>query len=229
MSKLNHGAILEERMAPLISCQTIFDLDYGLIRLVYDQYYDHNVFKEEYSEMNTRRLVSILYGRDDKNPLYIIAKENVSHDLLDQYYGEFLLAKRKEIYEHCISTSILGMIQSFKSSQIIKPCILCYDDLDVAYVKDEPDLDKCRIVMSQDICSDDNLNTITAYFFKDVSEVIPLKDKAKLKSIYISSYGPNLKDGDLVEPELITNLAINKNQIDLFDFYNGYILGGNHA
>lgn len=224
---MNKGVIQSERMTPLISFYTIFDVDFGLINLIFSKYLSPTVFNKSYFEnKETIDIVVDLYGRENENPLYKIANDNIDKKILDGYYQEFLSTKEDDIYSCCITTSVLNMVDSFITSQIIKPNILCYNDIQVKYVKDEPILKPCPIIMSNELKSDTVINSFDQYFFKSVKEVDFIKDIVRAKMIYFSSYGPNMNKEDLIEPDIIMQLIKNKNQISIFDTYNSYILGG---
>lgn len=225
-TSINNGGVMSDYMTPLISFNTIFDLDYGLIQLIKESYFDQSVFQKDYFIRSSRinDILVDLYCREAKNPLYIMAKEEIDKDLLDQYYGEFLLKEQEAIHSHCITTSVLWMVKSFNESQVIKPYILCFNDIDVKYVKDEPFLKKIPIIMKDELIS--KIDLISSFYFKDVDEAETIQDKARSKNIYFASYGPNLSGNDLCNPDLINKLIKNNNQIGVFDYYDSNILGG---
>ena len=70
------------KMAPLISFNTIFDIDVGLIQLIYDEYLDPKVFNIDIFNKSLKDIIKLLYFRTEKNPLYLFANDNISKENL---------------------------------------------------------------------------------------------------------------------------------------------------
>ena len=212
---LNNGA--NTKLAPLISFDTIVDVDFGLINLIYTNYLDKSVFDVNFFLDNTKNIIAKLYLRKDINPLYTIAKNYIDKQRLDDYYNEFLFSKKSDIYDMSITTEILNMIQTFNKSQEIIPTILCYNEDQIRALEEEDDLINNQKVLLSSLTRKDK-ESFSQFFFKDISEVTPFLD-LKFKKFYLSTYGPNFGEDDLRDPELVKQIIKNGNKISIFDMY----------
>lgn len=212
---LNNGA--NTKLAPLISFDTIVDVDFGLINLIYTNYLDKSVFDVNFFLDNTKNIIAKLYLRKDINPLYTIAKNDIDKQRLDDYYNEFLFSKKSDIYDMSITTEILNMIQTFNKSQEIIPTILCYNEDQIRALEEEDDLINNQKVLLSSLTRKDK-ESFSQFFFKDISEVTPFLD-LKFKKFYLSTYGPNFGEDDLRDPELVKQIIKNGNKISIFDMY----------
>ena len=177
----NHGAN-NKILAPLISFDTIVDIDFGLINLIYTNYLDESVFDINFFLDNTKNIIAKLYLRKEINPLYIIAKKDIERERLDNYYVEFMNEKITDIYNLSITTEVLNMIQTFNQSQEIVPTILCYNEEQLEALKDEDILADNQKVLLSSLTPKDK-ESFTQFFFKDINEITPFLD-LKFKKIY---------------------------------------------
>lgn len=210
-------------LAPLISFDTIVDTDFGLINLIGKEYLDESVFNVDFFKKNVKQIIKEIYLREDKNPLYLIAKDGQNKELLDEYYAEFMSSKLIDVYNNSITTEILHLIASFNNSpNITTPDILCYNNEQIEILKNEPLLEKNNKILLSDLEKDN----YGQFFFKDIDDCELFKDLT-FKSFYVSTYGPNLdkNEDDLRNQELVDTLIKNKNSISIFDIYKQNILG----
>lgn len=212
------------KLAPLISFYSIIDIDFGLINLIYDQYLDKNIFKEEFFEKTTVEIIRDIYNRRELNPLYLISKENVSRELLDQYYKEFIDSKMNDILKYSISTEIINLIDNFNQSKDIITTILCYDKAQIDLLADEPKLSNNKKILVSSL-NDKEKDNYIHFFFRSVDEVEPFK-KLRNKNFYFSSSYTNLDEkNDLCNSKLIDEIIRRSNTISIFDMYRENVLG----
>lgn len=219
MFDLNIRSGANKKLAPLISFNTIVDLDFGLINFVYDKYLDTSVFNIDYFNKKPSEIAYDLYWRKNKNPLKEIAKPDVSDEKLDIYYKEFMEEKINEIYTYSISTNMIDTIQSFNESQIIEPIIFCYSNEQINLLDDEPILSKNKKILINSLSSKD-LRIYKQFFLKSVDE-INYFSKCIYKSFYISSLRCNFNESgeDFQDRDIIDNIIRNGNSIGIFDIY----------
>ena len=68
LSNIDGKVIGVRRLIPIIDFNCIVDTEYGLIQLIYDQYYDLSVFNQKKFERPTNEILLDLYTRTKKNP-----------------------------------------------------------------------------------------------------------------------------------------------------------------
>lgn len=213
---------------PLIPFNCVFDIDYGLLDLIYSNYLDPSVFDLDWflSHNKIKDLVLALYERDTSNPLDICLKNK---SLADDLYKSFMKEKYNEILSHCISTEILNLIYMYQESKEIRPAIVYSNSLELDYMNMINGLkDISKISFSE---LPESIEYYQQFFFKSLYDDIyldSLVNHIKVKTIYIANYRFNSKTDEnamsLVKP--IEILLSNKNDIRIIDIYNREKLGG---
>ena len=212
------------KLAPLISFYSIIDIDFGLINLIYDQYLDESVFKKDFFERTPIEIIRDIYNRRDINPLYLISKDNISKELLDQYYKEFIENKMDDILRYSISTEILNLIDSFNQSKDVMATILCYNKMQIDLLNQEHKLANNKKILLSSL-DDKGKDKYVHFFFKNVDEVETFK-KLRNKDFYFSSSYINLDErNDLCNSKLIDEIIHRSNTISIFDMYKENVLG----
>lgn len=203
------------KMFPLISFHCIVDDDFGLLKLVYEQYLRTDVFKV--SDKNDIDTIDMLYHRSDKNPLYLIANDYIDRSLLDSYYDEFKEKKEYDIYQHSITTNVLNMISMFVVTPGIVPTILCYSREQMDIIKNEETLSDIPIIIYNENI---DMNMYTQFFLKDLDELERFSN-LKLKSFYISTCKINFDENNelKISDNLYNSILRNHNSISIFDMY----------
>lgn len=220
--KIMSGA--DVKLAPLISFYTIFDLDVGLIQLVFDQYLEKSVFDETKFLRPVKDIIEDLYYRKDNNPLYSFAHPNIEKSRLDNFYNQFQELCMDKILDKCITTEIIRLVGLFDSTNEIKPTILYYSEKQLELLDDEPTLKGIRKVHIDSLTKADK-ESFYQFYFKSIDELEPFIDN-RVKSFYISNYGPNLNEegNNFKDSEYINTLIRNRNQINIFSLYNEDII-----
>lgn len=212
------------KMAPLISFNTIFDIDVGLIQLIYDEYLEPKVFNVDTFNKSLKDIIKLLYYRTEKNPLYLFANNNISRDVLDQYYKEFTTKCMDDILSRVVSTEVINMIQLFVSSKEISPSILYYSEKQKEILDGEPILQRIPKISFKELNSS-TINSFNQFFFKDIDELKPFID-CKMKTFYISNLWLNLNKerDDFRETEELKKIIGHRNHVNIFTLYNEIIL-----
>lgn len=208
------------KMAPLFSFNTIVDLDFGLINLVYDKYLDPSVFNVSF--FDKKSALDILYetyNRRVKNPLKMIANEDVSDEKLDIFYKEFMENEIKDVYRYSITTDILNLIDVFNKSQTINPIIFCYSEEQIKILNKELKLAPNEKVLIESLSKKD-LSLYKQFFVRNVEE-LEYFSGCVFKMFYISTLRCNFNDSgeDFKDEKLFTKIIDNRNSVGIFDIY----------
>lgn len=213
------------KMAPLISFNTIFDLDIGLVNLIRDEYLDKSIFNEDFFNRSKIDIISDIYFRKEDNPLYILSNESVDRKILDEYYSEFIETCQDKIIDKSITTEVINLISLFGTTNEIFTTIFYYTDKQREALEDEPLLENVSKVKITDIDKNDLENTYFQFYIKTVDELEYFKN-LKGKSFYISDYGPNMNENgtDIKDTESLSITVSNINNINIFSIYREDII-----
>ena len=223
MAKVLQAITQVKKTTPLFGFDTILDTDFGVIKLINDRYMDRSVFDTEKFSMNTRGIIKTLYLRKDPNPLYEFANPGVDHDLLDEYYKEFMDTQIDNVFERCIGTEIQNVIKLFLDVGDIKITVLCKNEKQKEFAREINFLSKCRVILPKDI-KDNASETYDEFYFKLIDDSEFMIDKIIRRSLYYSSARLNFDDeGKFKESETIIK-AIRRNVVYKFDLYKTSIL-----
>lgn len=214
---------------PLVSFDMIIDTDYGLLKMVREEYLDPSVFDPSWftDKQNTINLTRALYSRPDVNPLTLCIKD---HDKEEELYRSFM----KESYDNIIRisgiTDFMKVIQAWNLSKAVHPTIVCNDPIELQLLSVLPMIDErykwlelTRKVLLSDLVTDDSVE-FSAYYFKSVYNDIyldTLVDNIKVKPVYFAYYPFNTAESPYcLLSESARKLLKNKNEIRLVDIYN---------
>ena len=213
------------KSTPLISFNSIVDTDIGLVRLIYNEYLNPNVFDIKFFQRDFIDIIKDLYFRKDLNPLTLFAKEDQSREKLDQYYKEFIDLKEKEILNLSMTTEIINLIDTFNDSMEIVTSILYYTPEQKRILEDEPILANNNLVSIQSL-DQDSIESYTQIYFKNIEESKNLYKILKNKTIYFAFNGTNLNEDntDVKDTDLIDQLISFNNKINLYDMYRSDII-----
>lgn len=214
----------DNKMAPLISFHTIFDIDVGLIQLIFDEYLDPKVFNKKFFYRPLIDIIRDLYYRKKENILNLFTNEDVDQEILDNYYKEFLNICMDKILDRSITTEIINMISIFNNTSEINPTILYYNKKQKELLDDEPLLKKNKKVCLSELNSE-RRKSFSQYYFKYIDELTPFA-QCRAKTFYISNHGLNLNEtqDDIKDSDLIIKIIKGRNQIGIFNLYNEEIL-----
>lgn len=232
MNNINTGVGLIYKSSPVISFYSLIDEDMSLIKYVIKEFRNKEVFDlEKISNMTYMQILSSIYKRKYKNPLYFLSKDEKYNDFLDECYEEFISLYEKDILNYAVSTEMMNVIIQFKKSGDIVPYILYYNDTQKDFIES---IDRFRgintvsleYLSEKDSDIGNRKQLYTQFYFKYFDEIDPFKDLIG-KTYYFSTCGLNLNDdnSDIKENDLIIDLIKRNNKINLFDMYRMDILG----
>lgn len=216
------------KSTPLISFNSIVDIDLGLLRFISKHYGENNVFDmNPLEDIPFLEVVGNIYRRKYKNPLYYIMKDEQYKDLLDKCYDEFLHDYEADILEESVTTEMINLINIFISSGEVIPTILCYSQAQIDYLEKEVTLlkDVEKILLEDAIY---NINKFSHYYFKYIEEAEPFKTKVRNTVLYFSTCGLNLNEdnSDLwLSDEEISQYASQGTMIAIIDIYKTSLIG----
>lgn len=229
MEKMTFPLLPSIKFTPLISVDTILDLDTGLINLIKEQYLDPNVFDVELLSLSDNILFSYVYFRPVYNPLYTIRNRKMeltqeNMDLLDSYYTEFMQRKYPEILNHSLISTMDDVLIEFDKAKDITPAILYYDDFDLMQINTIKRLKNIRKVHIDEI---DNSNKYNQIYLKYFSDSIRLPNNIRNTTYYFSNCGINVDEEMGLYPdgvECMRELTKRSNEIRIYDMYNKIII-----
>ncbi len=212
----------------LISINALIDIDIGLFSLIKDEFLDPNVFNVDFFiQSDTLKFISTTYLRLDENPLY-----NVSilkdHNLLDEYYVQFITDMYNDIYDRSMYTDVLKLLNMFCSTGELTTSILYYKDysfdmlqkdIESGVLPNNISLVDAKTLKGRDL---DKFNQI---YLRSIHEfdMLPFNSFTTPKNFYISSFGPNYDHkGLLKRNKSLSSIMFGKlmHDITIFDMYN---------
>jgi hypothetical protein len=224
MARMNFPLLPSIKFTPLISFDTILDLDAGLIELIRREYADPDVFDIELLKLPDSVLVSNLYYRPYKNPLYTIRNRNMKLNndnikLLDDYYLEFMKERYDDILQYAIRTDMDELIVKFDKAKDITVYIMVNTEREAKQIQTIDELSKIPIVYLSTV---DDSNTYNQIYLKYLSDYRKLPSDIKNTTFYFSDCGVNLDNENRPRDEEnldIFNNIIQDNQLSIYNMY----------
>lgn len=105
----------------LFSFNILFDIEFGLYKLIMDEY------GEEYFQFKLKDndyLKTIIMYRDNPNPLSKIATDKTKDDI-EKLLNEFIKTEYDKILDNIIFTDLIIYVESLKNTNRYVPIILC--------------------------------------------------------------------------------------------------------
>lgn len=215
MINLNGSSFLKV----LVPFDLVYDIDFGLIKLIQNEFLDPNIFDTKLiSNMTDDDIINYSMHRTDENPLYdlsVLPEENKGKEL-DELYEDFLNNYYKEILGLSNKTYLGSVLKTINTVQGIHVSL---------YYKSDYELEKLKELEIKDLI-DSRTNLINLRFLKEFDAIytkhpgeIPIKLEGK--TIYCGNYGymfiTDENDEVVMRPELLL-LSFN-NVIKFTDLY----------
>lgn len=215
------------KLIPIIDFNCIVDTEYGLLQLIFDQYYDLSVFNKDKFEMPTNKILLELYTRRCKNPLIPFVNEGISEQDADDYYNQFMNNKYEEIINRSCGTNIQIAISNFNNSNgEVQASILCHNELEKEYISGLEEFKSNKIYMDEEFKSEKILfNQVYLRYIHD----LPLYLKQCIgKNVYFSSAYLNMREEDpnYLKKDDTLGLLSEYSYILSYDLYNMDYLKG---
>lgn len=214
------------KLTTIIPFDLVIDTDYGLIQLIKDKYYDRNIFNGILEVADRKDLISFLYCRKNKNPLYDFVLDIDDHDTINSLYEEFMEKEYANVLKKSEPTEFYTAVTFFnKSDGAITPIIMCRNKLEESFINALCKIEDINPPLPTIIGDYDTID-ITAYdpiYFKYYTDSLKCIDKLKGKNIYIANYGFNFvyeEENDKVLLPDISLLLLDQNIAKITDIYS---------
>ena len=214
---------------PLIPFNCIYDTDFGLLALIYEEYLDPNIFDVEWFQKNhiIKDMVNSVYTRSTPNPLLLCLKEK-DPKFADQLYQQFMMQKYEDILAHSMITGMEELLLLLKSSGEATPTIVYRDKRELAVMEKNSLFSKIQKASVKEVFK--NMDIYQQFYFKSFQDVylseLIVSSKLSSKTIYIVRYPFNLDKDNEIDNEIITILLMQKNDIYSIDIYDRMKLEG---
>lgn len=216
LSKIAQASLRSEL---LIDFNTLVDTEIGLFELIRREYLDPDVFNVELLNSDIKKLLSLLITREEVNPLYLIANDNIDRKDLDDYYKEFIETKYIDILIYSVTTEMERLIALSKSEPSVHVTFLCNSKAEIDLLKFINGLKdiKYHAILSKDI---NDVSIYTSYYFKYITDDLS-KYIFKFKNYYFSSYKLNFdNEMKFIKREYIDKINSMGGEIYMMDLYN---------
>jgi hypothetical protein len=216
LSKIAQASLRSEL---LIDFNTLVDTEIGLFELIRREYLDPDVFNVELLNSDIKKLLSLLITREEVNPLYLIANDNIDRKDLDDYYKEFMETKYIDILIYSVTTEMERLIALSKSEPSVHVTFLCNSKAEIDLLKFINGLKdiKYHTILSKDI---NDVSIYTSYYFKYITDDLS-KYIFKFKNYYFSSYKLNFdNEMKFIKREYIDKINSMGGEIYMMDLYN---------
>lgn len=179
---------------PLFDFQAICDTDFGLYKLIKNEYYEKTIFDNYIFDSDDERFIkTILLSRQYFNPLTILCKKDaLSMDDMDNLYKQFLDEEYDKILELSTPTAIMDIASiSNDVNKIVNVNILCTDEREKEWVKKYNYKLKCIISEYNNF----SLKKYDTIYLKDIYNLNLFEQKSiSYKNIIIPRFIFNLED-----------------------------------
>lgn len=210
-------------LTPLIPFNCLYDTDFGLLSLIYEEYLDPSIFDIEWFRKNhiIKDMVNSIYSRSTSNPLFLCLKDK-DEKLANELYTQFMSEKYEDILNRSMLTGMEDLIFLLKSSGEATPTIVYRNKKEFELMKSNSALSKIQKTTVKDAIK--NMDIYQQFYFKSFQDVylseLISSDKLNTKTIYIARYPFNMDESNTTDNEIITLLMMKKNIVLSIDIYD---------
>lgn len=182
-----------KRLAPIIPFDLVFDTDFGIIKYIQSQYRDKTVFNIGALDGTDKALIYELMNRKEVNPLSLFSKDGAK---INDIYDIIMTEKYSEVLKASIKTALYKAVILFMNTNgAINPYILCRNEEEVQFIKDDKELKNCNTVLSKYGYAGFDLTDHDPVYLKVFTDALRTK-KLDAKNIYLANYAFNLDKDD---------------------------------
>ena len=196
----------------LVDFDTIIDTDFGLLKLLQEEYNNRKFISNKFLMMKDIILIHLLVNREDINPLYL-AINGMQFDL-DVLYNQFMDIEYRKILQNSIETNICDFINVLITNDN-SISIYCKNLLEQQLIEKKFN-GKVKTIVTDDVSTID-ISDYGSIIIKDFSKILNFKN-LRLKDIYVANYKFNITDD--VPLKDISMIISGINNIKLIDVYN---------
>ena len=220
------AAIMTQSALPLISFNSIIDMDMAVIKYILLDYPEKDLFNiKKISDKSYIELLSDIYKRKYKNPLYYFLKGDNQKGRFDEIYQTLVSEKEKDILKYAVATEMYNLLLKFVKEPEISPEILYFTENQKEYLENETNLQDIPKVSLKEALN----KRYSIYYLDKVEEGNTFFDK-KNTVFYFSTRGVNLddKNEDIVLDESIISKLYKQQEckIAIYELYPRDIIGG---
>ena len=182
---------------PLFDFQSVCDIDFGLYKLIKEEYYDRDIFNNYLFDSDDDRFIrTVLLSREYFNPLFIFCKKDVlTGTEMDDLYQEFLEKEYDKIISLSTPTTIMEIATISNSlNKMVNVTILCATPKEAEWVKNHNHKLKCVISDYKDF----DLTSYDTLYIKDIYTLLAFKQDTLINK-------------NIIFPRFIFNLEKSKN------------------
>lgn len=168
---------------PLFDFQALCDTDYGLYKLIKQDYYDRDIFDNNlFDSTDDRYIRTILLCRQYFNPLFIFCKKGaMKQEEMDNLYKEFLDKEYDRILELSTPTAIMDIASvSNNVNNLVNVTILCETEKEQEWILKNDNKLNCTVSDYNNF----NLSKFDAIYIKDIYTLLKF-DQNTLKNKHI--------------------------------------------
>lgn len=214
-------------ITPLIPFNCIYDVDFGLVRYMYENGYTQNddlldpgffaPFKGD-----VRKIIAQLYQREDENPLTLFLRNNND---AEELYLEFLQKHYERIIRSSVHTGIYELCVNFKNEKSIKAGIVYSSEAEYYMLSTDDNLSHIELIDIDNLKP--RMNEFNSFFFRSTNDFyLELFSKfIKSSSIFFLDYNFNLDSSGVKRNTLTAALRVNRNEINIINTYDHTRLG----
>lgn len=196
----------------LVDFDTIIDTDFGLLKLLQEEYNNRKFISNKFLMMKDIILIHSLVNREEVNPLYL-AINGMQFDL-DVLYNQFMDIEYRKILQNSIETNICDFINVLITNDNAIS-IYCKNLLEQQLIE-KKFKGKAKTIVTDDVSAID-ISDYGSIIIKDFSKILNFKN-LRLKDIYVANYKFNITDD--VPLKDISMIISGINNIKLIDVYN---------
>lgn len=208
----------------LIEYKAMMDEDYGVIKLMADEYCSPKFMSEEFLKIKDDdfKIKRALAVRQNPNPLYACLKQELWGDTSASLYKQIYDSKYEEVVKRTPTSIIATVISTLQRSpnNNMDCTVLCTHPLQVEVVKRYDAKLKTILIKPEDIDTFD-VSEYTSVFCKDIINLLRYKNFVK-KNAYIARLVYNLDlttTGEFKPKIVIMDTVGRQNKLNLIDYY----------
>lgn len=207
----------------LIPFNLIVDTDYGLTKLIHEDYNNYDFFYMGLVDADGTDLQYLLQTRTEANPVLNMMVDSENVELGDKLYSQFMEREYDKILQLSCNTALANVSKLLKKNvdQIIKISIMCENQ------KEIDELKKRKIPCFKSFISKPeniNLSDYDALFVKNVTD-LDLYKNVESKTIYIPCYEFNVLFLDeSPEPIVVPDYMLKYGYINEFNVFTLYTI-----
>lgn len=177
---------------PLFQFNTILNLDMGIYYTIKNKYHNTEVFRKEILDSDDKNFIELeMHIRDDMNPLSVLLNDKYANEA-ESLYEDLLKNEYESILNLSIFSSFFKILKINKNiDSAIKPTILCENEYEVKYLKDNKIQEYADIIIVKDY-KDLDLSKYDTLYINSIYDLLKYP-YFELKNIIIPDHNYNLE------------------------------------